>query len=937
MKFVKIIGVLLLLVPLISCVNNDYVVDELVHYYRNGTQGIYASVHYQGSEEYYQKPTSPIVQKLNVTITYDSNDEFTILIDDATQPRFRVPDQFPHPYTKPSNVKNPAYNVAVEKNPFNIIVTRIATGETVFNTSLFDFVYSDYYLSFGTTLPSKYLYGLGERRRSFMYDSGLYTIWNKDQYAQIDWGQGSQQTYGCHPMYMIKEGVSGFWDVVYLRNYGAMDFRVDSQKQTLQYFLTGSVIELKFIFGYTYPDYALKLYHNYINGWSLMPFWAHGYHQSKYGVLYFDEMFSVVSNFTAYKLPIDVIWSDIDYMYSFTDFTVDDERYNVEKVKELAEKIHWVPIIDAGISLNETSDAYNLGMKYNVWVKSSQNNTNPLVGVVWPGVVHWVDWVNPNASKYWNELFTKFHQQVPFSGIWLDMNENSNFCFGEFNNSCTFLADYLPDGVYPDGNRNIPDGDQNPNLPPSNWSWFNSSALPYVPGNVPLEDKSISINALHSDGSLEFDLHNLVGLLETHETYKTLQGLTGKRPFILSRSTTVGSGLFAAHWSGDNYATWDFLRLSIPCVFNFQLFGIPMSGDDICGFGGNTTEELCSRWMQLGAFYPFMRNHMSVGTIDHYPYSFGETLLQASMASLKFRYSILKYYFSQFVQNQGTGTVFRPVFFDFPQDTNLFNLESQFLIGSSLMAAAVVQEGQKQVSVYFPAGSNWYNFATGESVFSSQTTSATLTFDAPLNGTLPVFIRGGFIVPVQNVENVTSTKDLESNNVLNLVVALNAVGDYDHSFGEIMGIANYSNDASVDKCLDRGDYKDCMIGISVTNQRLGDGTVSINVFINPTQDYSTLEKGVYIGNITLYGVRTQACDAEDNTCLNAAGPVVCNTDGPFELIMPAIAQFTYDGVSCKDANSVLEEEAKQTIIEEIIIIREKAKLQNKPHHHMIES
>lgn len=62
------------------------------------------------------------------------------------------------------------------------------------------------------------------------------------------------------------------------------------------------------------------------------------------------------------------------------------------------------------------------------------------------------------------------------------------------------------------------------------------------------------------------------------------------RAFIISRSSSVGSGHFAGHWTGDNVANWDFLRLSINGNFLFQIFGTQIVGADICGFYRDTTE-----------------------------------------------------------------------------------------------------------------------------------------------------------------------------------------------------------------------------------------------------------------------------------------------------------------------------------------------------------
>ncbi|XP_013407693.1 lysosomal alpha-glucosidase-like [Lingula anatina] len=429
-------------------------------------------------------------------------------------------------------------------------------------------------------------------------------------------------------------------------------------------------------------------------------------------------------------------------MRDHLDWTYDPKQYGDLPgiVQDLhAHGQHYVMIVDPGISNQQpkgTYPPYEDGLAQQVFIMNEKGNA-PLEGVVWPGKTVYPDFTNPATQDYWFYQASLFHQRVAFDGLWTDMNEPSDFVAGS-TTGCE--ANNLT----------------NP---------------PYIPKILDgkLAAKTICPGA-QQNLSIHYNLHSMYGHFEVIATQKALQKIRKKRSLVITRSSFPGTGHFGGHWSGDNQALWSHLYYSIPFILNFQMFGISQVGSDICGFIGETTEELCTRWMQVGAFYPFMRNHNTIGTKDQDPAVFSSGAQDAMREALVIRYTLLPYLNTLFYHShiEGTGVV-QPLMYMYPKDTQTYAIDKQFMWGSGLMISPVLDQGQTEVRAYFP-DDTWYDYYTGEPVPGGHT----ILLSAPLEK-INLHVRGATIIPTQPPGGATTTTYARMQ-PFSLIVALIEVG-----------------------------------------------------------------------------------------------------------------------------------------------------------------
>ncbi|RCN51727.1 glycosyl hydrolase, family 31 [Ancylostoma caninum] len=222
----------------------------------------------------------------------------------------------------------------------------------------------------------------------------------------------------------------------------------------------------------------------------------------------------------------------------------------------------------------------------------------------------------------------------------------------------------------------------------------------------------------------------------------------------------------------------------------YNWFGIPYVGSDICGFNGNTTEELCLRWHQMGAFHSFCRDHNTHDGIPQDP-AVWPSVANAARIALGFRYKYLPYLYSLHYTAAVDGhTVIRPLFFEFPTDSTAMEIDHQFMWGSALMVAPALQQGVTSVHAYFPEDV-WYSLVPES--YATRMDVGYVDVEARLDSLTPVYARGGYVIPRQQ-GNMTTTQSR-----LNPLEVLVTVADNVSSRGELYWDAGDDLFESLDK------------------------------------------------------------------------------------------------------------------------------------------
>jgi len=548
------------------------------------------------------------------------------------------------------------------------------------------------------------IYGLGQQQKGKMVQRNL----------TLNMVQGNTDDY--IPFFQSAKGYGLFWD-----NYSPTTFTDNAESISFKSEV-GDCIDYYFMYAGN-ADGVIGCMRNLTGQAPMFPLWTFGFFQSKERYKSQVELVDVVKKYRELKVPLDGIIQDwqywgSNYLWNAMDF-LNDEFPAPQRMVNDVHNLHAHMTISIWNSFGPKTKQYreldSIGalMNFSTWPQSGSTLWPPRRD--YPSGVRVYDPYNPAARDiFWKHL-NKGIFSLGMDGWWMDSSEPDHLDFkpSDLDNK-TYLGSF----------RKV------------------RNAFPLM----------------------------TVGGVYQHQRAVD----SGKRVFILTRSAFAGQQRYGANtWSGDVTASWNALRNQISAGLNFSLCGIPYWNSDIGGFflsrfrkklEDPEYRELYVRWLQFGTFCPMMRSHGADAPREIYQFGKkGDKAYDAIEKYINLRYRLLPYIYSTaWDVTANHSSMMRALVMDFAGDKNALDINDQFLFGKSIMVSPVtnamyikpVANGRdttyaedftavKTKETYLPAGTDWYDFWTGEKLTGGKKVTKETPFDI-----IPLYVRAGAIIPV---------------------------------------------------------------------------------------------------------------------------------------------------------------------------------------------
>lgn len=461
-------------------------------------------------------------------------------------------------------------------------------------------------------------------------------------------------------------------------------------------------IDYLVIYGKTPAD-VIKKYMELYGKPPLLPEWAFGFWQSKLRYRSQEEVLNIAREYKRRELPLSIIVIDFFHWTNQGDWKFDPRYWpNPKEMVEELEKLGVKVMVSIWPTVDITSENYAEMVRRGLLVKTEKGV--PILQT-FRGLTTYVDFMNPEARKFVWEKVKENYYKYGIKLFWLDEAE-----------------------------------------PEFGWDYGYYNVLPYHYDNV----RYYLGNAV--------EIGNMYPFYYAKTFYDGLLSESEKDFVLLIRAAWLGSQRFPiVVWSGDIPSTFESLRKQVKAGLNASLAGLVYWTTDIGGFyGGDPKDpkfrELIVRWFQFGVFCPIFRLHgfrkpypKDASTCDVYEltggpnevWSFGDDAYKIIKGLLLLREMLKQYIIEQARKASSEGIpIIRPLFFDYPEDLETYKVEDEYMFGSEILVAPVVEEGASNIQIYLPKGETWIDVNSGKEYRGGQWIDYKVTLEV-----IPVFTK----------------------------------------------------------------------------------------------------------------------------------------------------------------------------------------------------